>query len=91
MNDNYRRHGNAPFSAVVVHGGPGAPGSAFSFAAGLSQRREWWTKYYVNPHTPLGREQTAGDIGRAVVFLVSDDATNITGQTLHIDGGITMR
>ena len=39
------------------------------------------------PPTPLRREQTADDIGRAIVFLVSDDAANITGQALNVDGG----
>ncbi len=53
--------------------------------------RELWLKYIVNPATPLGREQTAEDMGRAAVFLVSDDAKNITGQVLHVDGGITLR
>jgi enoyl-[acyl-carrier-protein] reductase (NADH) len=43
------------------------------------------------PATPLGREQTAEDMGRAAVFLVSDDAKNITGQVLHVDGGLAMR
>ena len=38
--------------------------------------------------TPLRREQTAEDIGRAVVFLVSDDSVNITGQSLNVDGGM---
>ncbi len=38
--------------------------------------------------TPLRREQTPEDIGRAVVFLVSEDAKNITGQTLNVDGGL---
>ncbi|NQT48998.1 MAG: SDR family oxidoreductase [Chloroflexi bacterium] len=27
-------------------------------------------------------------MARAVVFLVSDDAANITGQSLNVDGGI---
>lgn len=53
--------------------------------------RELWLKYIVLPSTPLGREQTAEDMGRAAVFLVSEDAKNITGQTLHVDGGMTMR
>jgi meso-butanediol dehydrogenase/(S,S)-butanediol dehydrogenase/diacetyl reductase len=53
--------------------------------------REFWLKYTVLPGTPLGREQTAEDMGRAVVFLVSEDAKNITGQILHVDGGMTMR
>jgi NAD(P)-dependent dehydrogenase (short-subunit alcohol dehydrogenase family) len=53
--------------------------------------REIWLKYYVKPSTPLGREQTPEDMGKAAVFLVSEDAKNITGQTLHVDGGLVMR
>jgi meso-butanediol dehydrogenase/(S,S)-butanediol dehydrogenase/diacetyl reductase len=52
---------------------------------------DFWLKYIVVPGTPLGREQTAEDMGRAVAFLVSEDAKNITGQVLHVDGGVTMR
>jgi NAD(P)-dependent dehydrogenase (short-subunit alcohol dehydrogenase family) len=52
---------------------------------------EFWLDYIVKPATPLGREQTAEDMGRAAVFLVSEDAKNITGQVLHVDGGMTTR
>ena len=52
---------------------------------------EFWLKYIVLPATPLGKEQTAEDMGRAVVFFVSDDAKNVTGQVLHVDGGLVMR
>ncbi len=45
---------------------------------------------FVKEQTPLGRGQTPEDIGRAVVFLVSDDARNITGQSLNVDGGEVM-
>jgi NAD(P)-dependent dehydrogenase (short-subunit alcohol dehydrogenase family) len=38
--------------------------------------------------TPLRREQTVEDVGNAVVFLVSGDSMNITGQTLMVDGGM---
>ncbi|MEQ9451723.1 MAG: SDR family oxidoreductase [Pseudomonadales bacterium] len=38
--------------------------------------------------TPLRREQTLEDIGNAVVFLVSQAAMNITGQSLMVDGGM---
>jgi NAD(P)-dependent dehydrogenase (short-subunit alcohol dehydrogenase family) len=37
--------------------------------------------------TPLGRLQTAEDIARAVLFVVSDDAQMITGSMLTVDGG----
>ena len=41
--------------------------------------------------TPLGREQTPEDIGRLVCFLASDGASNITGEEIKVDGGITLR
>lgn len=37
---------------------------------------------------PLGRPGEAEDIANAVVFLLSDAASYITGQTLHINGGL---
>ncbi len=39
---------------------------------------------------PLGREQTPEDIGKAVAFLASDDASEITGQALNVNGGAIM-
>lgn len=38
--------------------------------------------------TPMRREQTVEDIANAVVFLVSQDSMNITGQSLSVDGGM---
>jgi enoyl-[acyl-carrier-protein] reductase (NADH) len=39
---------------------------------------------------PLKREQTPEDIGQAAVFLASEEARNITGQALMVDGGAVM-
>lgn len=39
---------------------------------------------------PLGRLGEADDIANAVIFLVSDCASYITGQTLNVDGGMVM-
>lgn len=39
----------------------------------------------------LGIEGTAWDIGNAVRFLLSDHARYITGQTLVVDGGVTLQ
>ncbi len=41
----------------------------------------------VNQMIPLKRPQSAQDIGKAVVFLASGDADQITGQALNVDGG----
>ncbi len=39
---------------------------------------------------PLARLGEPEDIAKAVLFLVSDNAAYITGQTLHVDGGMVM-
>jgi NAD(P)-dependent dehydrogenase (short-subunit alcohol dehydrogenase family) len=39
---------------------------------------------------PMKREQHPEDIGWAAVFLASDEARNITGQSLNVDGGCVM-
>jgi NAD(P)-dependent dehydrogenase (short-subunit alcohol dehydrogenase family) len=40
---------------------------------------------------PLGRPITADDIAAAAVYLASDDAANVTGVLLPVDGGYTAR
>ncbi|MBG81758.1 MAG: SDR family oxidoreductase [SAR202 cluster bacterium] len=40
---------------------------------------------------PMGRPQTPEDIGALVTFLASDEARNITGQTIQCDGGQVMQ
>jgi 3-oxoacyl-[acyl-carrier protein] reductase len=39
---------------------------------------------------PLGKLGTAEDVARTVLFLLSEDAVYITGQTIHVDGGMVM-
>lgn len=39
---------------------------------------------------PLGRFGAPEDVAKAVLFLASDDASYMTGQTLHLDGGMVM-
>jgi glucose 1-dehydrogenase len=43
------------------------------------------------PKLPWGRLGTPTDIGRAAVFLASDDADYITGASLLVDGGLALR
>jgi len=51
----------------------------------LSQKQ----KQRIVRRTPLGRLTSAEDVANAVYFLISDQASFITGQILVVDGGIT--
>jgi NAD(P)-dependent dehydrogenase (short-subunit alcohol dehydrogenase family) len=53
------------------------------------ERRQVFERF-IATNCPLRREQTPEDIGNAVAFLVSEEAKNITGQALNVDGGIRM-
>jgi 3-oxoacyl-[acyl-carrier protein] reductase len=39
---------------------------------------------------PLGRMGSPEDVAGAVLFLVSDAASYVTGQVIHVDGGLVM-
>jgi len=39
---------------------------------------------------PMGRMGTADEIAAAALFLASDEAGYVTGQTLHVNGGMAM-
>src|SRR5262250_3739008 len=81
---------------AVDHGRDGvrvncvAPGPVYTpmvYAGGMSaSAREQRRKSSV-----LGVEGTGWDIGNAVRFLLSDHARYITGQTLVVDGGVTLQ
>jgi glucose 1-dehydrogenase len=44
----------------------------------------------VEAHIPMGRAGGADEMGAAAAFLCSDEAAYITGQTLYVDGGLTL-
>ena len=39
---------------------------------------------------PMGRLGEGADIGAAAVYLASSEGSYITGQTLHVNGGMAM-
>lgn len=47
------------------------------------------TEHEVLARIPLGRLATPEDVAAAVAYLISDDASYITGTTIRVDGGYT--
>ncbi|MAL00096.1 MAG: beta-ketoacyl-ACP reductase [Citromicrobium sp.] len=47
-------------------------------------------KEAINARIPAGRMGEGDEIGAAVAYLASDEASYVTGQTLHVNGGMAM-
>jgi 3-oxoacyl-[acyl-carrier protein] reductase len=39
---------------------------------------------------PLGRMAQPAELGHVIAFLLSDEASYITGETVHVNGGLAM-
>lgn len=50
---------------------------------------EGWVEYLCE-RIPLGRPGAPGDLDGALLFLASEASAYVTGQTLYVDGGITV-
>lgn len=53
-----------------------------SYRAGISAR--------IRPHVPAGRNVAPEDVAKAVVWLCSDEASMLIGETVHLDGGFAI-
>lgn len=79
----------APFNINVNCICPGIVWTPMVAARGTKKAKSkgiTWTEL-MSSGTPMQRPQTPEDIGKLTAFLASDDACNITGQAINIDGG----
>ena len=44
----------------------------------------------INKNIPVGRMGTSDEVASSAVFLASNEASYITGQTIHVNGGLLM-
>jgi 3-oxoacyl-[acyl-carrier protein] reductase len=63
---------------------PGLIETAMTDALSEAQRQQLLARI------PMGQLGSGADVAAAVVYLASPEASYVTGQTLHVNGGMTM-
>jgi glucose 1-dehydrogenase len=66
-----------------------APGAVLT-SLNDAWRHDAGARAAVEGHIPMGRAATPEEIAPAFTFLASDEARYVTGQTLYVDGGLTL-
>jgi NAD(P)-dependent dehydrogenase (short-subunit alcohol dehydrogenase family) len=82
----------APHGVLVNAVAPGCIHTPMSIINGVdeTQTEEFQAWYVQRRKIPLGRPGEPEEVARAVLFLASDECQYITGQTLVVDGGLTV-
>ena len=72
---------------IRVNGlGPGRPSPRSTGRGSITRSK----RRMVEDHIPMRRAGGAEEMAAAAAFLASDEAAYITGQTLFVDGGLTL-
>ncbi|WP_445240149.1 SDR family oxidoreductase [Microcoleus vaginatus] len=87
--------GNLTKTLALEYANRGIRVNAIAPGATITPINESWRdnpeqKAVVESHIPMGRAGTSEEMAAATAFLASDEAAYITGQTLYIDGGLTL-
>ena len=87
--------GNLTRTLALEYAGRGIRVNAVGPGATVTSINRAWVddpvkRKEVESHIPMGRAAEAEEVAAAVAFLVSDEAAYITGQTLYVDGGLTL-
>lgn len=65
-----------------------SPGLTYPTASSIETHND--IREDIISNTPTGRLTTPNDIAGTALFLASDLSSNITGQNITVDGGLTM-
>lgn len=87
--------GNLTKTLALEYANRGIRVNGIAPGATITPINESWTddpekKAIVESHIPMERAGTSEEMAAAVAFLASDEAAYITGQTLYVDGGLTL-
>ncbi|MEM9233533.1 MAG: SDR family oxidoreductase, partial [Pseudomonadota bacterium] len=81
----------APRGIRVNSVAPGPIETGFFDSTGMSEEEMEGFAQHVLQSLPLGRFGKAEEVAAVVTFLLSDDASYVTGSQYMVDGGMTMR
>ena len=87
--------GNLTRTLALEYAGRGIRVNAVGPGATITPMNSGWVddpekRAEVERHIPMRRAGTSEEMAGAVAFLCSDEAAYITGQTLYVDGGLTL-
>jgi len=87
--------GNLTRTLALEYAGQGIRVNGIGPGATVTRLNRAWVddpvkRAEVERHIPLGRAGEAEEMAAAAAFLASDEAAYITGQTLYVDGGLTL-
>jgi NAD(P)-dependent dehydrogenase (short-subunit alcohol dehydrogenase family) len=82
----------AEYGILVNVVAPGCIHTGMSIINGIDETAtEYFQEWYVKQRKiPLARVGRPEEVAKAILFLSSDDCSYITGQTLVVDGGLTI-
>jgi 3-oxoacyl-[acyl-carrier protein] reductase len=59
-------------------------------ASAMTERLNDKQKESILARVPAGKLGTGADVAAAAIYLASDEAAYVTGQTIHVNGGMAM-